>query len=247
MLESKADRELLNPYVSELIQAQLDRIGMHYTDADTENDTLLRSTLLALGSRFSHPEVVNYMEQQKQEWIEKDAALEPNSRSLIYTYAIRNGATKEYEYALNLHNTTNFAEEKSRLAAALTSTEQPQLIGQTLQLLRSDTVRIQDVISWIMGLYRNEHAREQIWQWEQENWDWIQQQFGSGHLYAYFVYGLQTFFDRSKIPEIESFFSNKNTDGLNITLPRMLEAITWKSDWREQDQTRTVEYLKLNQ
>lgn len=244
VLYSDESKPLLTNWGRTVVDKQLNRLGWDGDENESHFDTLLRPMILSLAGRYEHEEVIAEAKARFAGW-RKGQKLNPNIAGLVYTIAAQNGGADEFEYLVSRHGKEKLAEEQRRLAAAITSFKQPELTQKGMNLIRSKQVRIQDVLSWIFGYYRNRHAREEIWQWEQDNWEWIDEQFGEGHLYSYFVQGVAVFYEENKAQEVEKFFADKDTTGLDRSLAQSLEQIRWQAAWRQRDLAKLVKKLNV--
>lgn len=234
-------RPKFNQLGQDITSVQYQRLGWNQSINESPFDTLLRPIIVGMASKYRNPEAV---EEAKTifEASEKQA-INPNLRSIIYSTVARDGDSKTYDKLLQMYNSTDLSEEKRRFAQSLCSFEDKEMIKRSLDLIKSDKVRIQEVISWVFGLYQNRFARDMIWQWQKENWGWIHSTFGSGHLYSYFVMGLGVFSNDSIIDDINDFFTDKDLRGIRRTLDQSIEQIRIKSAWEKRDYNAVSDYL----
>lgn len=235
-------RELMKLYGRFLVNKQLERLGFSPRDEDTHFDTLLRPTVLGLASKFDHQEVISFCKEEFSRW-QGGGEIDANIRGVVYATIARKGDQKIFDLFRQKHKEAIVTQEKQRLAAAMTAFEDTNITKQALDMIMTDEVRLQDAISWIALLFRNRHSREQAWQWYKENWEWIEEHFGKGHLYSYFVSILSVFSDRQRAKEIEEFFEDKNQAGIKRSISQSLEQIRWQADWRQRDLKEIIDWF----
>ena len=228
-------RPKIDKYVQNLIQTQYDRIGWQASAIDSAFDTMLRNIIIALAVKHRLPDAVTKASELFNKYIDKSEQIDPNLRGIVYSAVARDGGVDLFDKIFEKYRNEQMAEEKRRLAGALCSFKDKHAIEKALTLIKSDDVRQQDVVSWVFGLFGNRHSRDAVWQWQQDNWDWIESSFGSGHLYSYFVMGVGAFNDEAKAKEVEAFFDGKDKTGINRSLEQSLEQIRTKAAWKVRD------------
>ena len=168
--------------------------------------------------------------------MEKPEDIEPDLRGVIYTTAARLGDEKVFDKLLAMHNDSTSSEERVTLSAALTSFKQPELIARALDLVTTDTVRLQDVMYWIAYSFGNRFARDATWDWLTSHWDWIEENLGSDlAFYRMPVYAARSYSDAAFIPVFTEFFEGVMKPALERSVKQGLEMIEWQSDWRRRD------------
>ena len=243
VFESDSIRNQFDQYIQQLIDTQYVRLGWEASEGESPFDTLLRPIIIGMAARYRHPDAITVAHNLFEDFLSKDTFIDPNLRAIVYSAAARVGGSEVFDKLLELHNETTAAEEKRRLANALCSFEDTTQIKRAIDLIRTDKVRIQEAISWVFVLYTNRHARDLIWEWEKENWDWIIELFSGGHLYSYFVMGLASFSDIDKADEIERFFADQDLTGIKRSLEQSLEQIRTKAAWKQRDESAVRKYL----
>lgn len=237
-------REAKKPFIRSLIRDHYHRLS--WTKKETENyhDTILRPTIISLAIHCELDEAAQIADAYMNDYISNGTIIPADFRGSVYARYTRKESTEAFDTLLELHQNSNLAEERSRLTAALCSFETPELYARAIELIISDRVQLQDVISWLANLLRNRHSREAAWQWYEANWDWIVKTFAGGHLYNYFPQFLGVFSDRKKKDEIRDFFKDKDTTGIAMSLEQAIEKVSWQSALREREYNNTLTYFK---
>ena len=228
-------REAMKPYSRRLVKKQLDRLGWEAKDDDSHFDQLLRPLIISLAA-ISDEESVVQEALRRFNAMEKPEDIEPDLRGVIYTTAARLGDEKVFDKLLAMHNDSTSSEERVTLSAALTSFKQPELIARALDLVTTDTVRLQDVMYWIAYSFGNRFARDATWDWLTSHWDWIEENLGSDlAFYRMPVYAARSYSDAAFIPVFTEFFEGVMKPALERSVKQGLEMIEWQSDWRRRD------------
>lgn len=217
-------------YGAELTDTQLQRVGWDEQQSEPISDTLLRPIVLILAAKCRVESVIKETFRR----FRGDTQIDPNIRRAVYTTVARNGGDEEYQALRTMHNQTDFAEEKQRLAQALCSFTQTPLVEQSLAMITSDHVRKQEVRHWMAYIFSNTHAKEAAWRWLQDNWQWLEDNFRGSHAFPDFPkLAARGFCDHDTADAFEDFFRGKVPDR---SLDQAIENIRIQAAWKERDQ-----------
>ncbi len=236
VMEDDKLRELIKPYVGELVAKQHDRLGWKESDSDSHQDKILRPIMLGQASFAQNPDVVKEclarFDKMKQPSDEN-----PDIRPVVYGTAAREGDSKTYDKLFEFYTKSDSAQEKGILTGALTGFKQPELVKRALDTIRTDEVRLQDVLYWTGGLFANRHGKKQAWDWMTDNWDWIEEKFGNDIMMmtGFPLQSARAFTSEADAKRYEKFFSKVNKGGLDRPIKQGLETILWQSDWKKRD------------
>lgn len=255
-------RELMKPYERKLAKSQVERLGWATKKNESHFDSLLRPTVLGLAAIADDKEVIthalklfagikhpneipgNIVATATNNDV-KQGNVDPDIRGIVYGTAARHGDEKTFDKLFNLHEQTSSSEEKLNLCAALTGFSQPKLIKKTLGLIKSDSVRLQDVSYWIAYSFMNRHARDLTWQWLKDNWQWLDKNLGSdlgfGRLpiYAARVYASDEF-----LKDFKKFFGAKKSPALERSINQGIEMVQWHIKWRKRAEKEVLTFFK---
>jgi aminopeptidase N len=228
-------RESMKPYCRALVAKQLERLGWEEKAEDSHFDKLLRPLILSIAAVSDEPAVVDEC-LRRFAAMQKPEDIAPDLRGLIYVTAARLGDEKTFEKLLDMHNASPSSEERVTLAAALTSFKQPELITRALDIITTDTVRMQDVMYWIAYSLSNRFARDTTWDWLVEHWSWLGENLGSDlGFYRMPVYAARNYSDTAFLPKYKAFFESVMEPALDRSVRQGVEMIEWQSAWRERD------------
>jgi aminopeptidase N len=243
-MDNEEIRKNIKPYVRKLVAIQLKRLGWAEKENDSHFDKLLRPMILGLAAAADEPSVVNEIKNQFANMTTGED-IKPDFRGVIYTTIARLGGEKEFDRLLELHNQSKSSEEKVILAAALCGFKQKPLIERALDLITSDTVRLQDAGYWVAYSLSNRYARVDAWQWVQKNWKWLSDNLGKDlSFYRFPMYVARSFTDKKFLEEYTAFFKKVSKPALERAIKQGIETIEWQSAWRERDQAAVKKFFK---
>lgn len=247
-------RESMKPYTRTLIASELERLGWHKADTDSHFDQLLRPIILGMAAAADEPWVIDHVNKVfasvheiedvdpelrttvTNKSLKRGSELDPDLRGVVFGTVARRGGQKEFDQLVAMHNASTLSDERLTLSSAITGFEDKALIDQSLAMINSDAVRLQDVGYWIAYSFLNRFAREATWQWVKDNWQWLQDNLGNDlSFYRMPVYVARVFSDEAFIPEYVEFFEPKLTPALDRSYKQGLEMLQWQSAWRERD------------
>jgi aminopeptidase 2 len=254
VMDDKRVRDGLKPFIWRLIEAQYGRLGWDKRQSDNIDDQLLRPIILSMGVSAEHPEITARALQEFStitEPSEVDPSLrdsidnvdirrsievDPDIRGVVFGAAARHGDRKTFDKLLSMHNRSSSSEERDALCAALTNFKQPEIIKDSLSLITSKHVRLQDVTYWLVYSLMNRHAREATWQWLQDNWHWMEKHFeGDLGFCRIPIYTARCFSSNTFKKDYESFFEPLRTPALSKSIDQGLETISWHIEWKRRD------------
>ena len=145
-----------------------------------------------------------------------------------------------------MYRHTKSAQAKSWLAAGLTGFKQPDLIAESLNLIKTKDVKLQEVISWIAYSFSNRHAKDVTWTWLKDNWDWLVEKFGTDIMtFSYFPrIAAGPFASEEFAQDYAEFFKKVDTTGIQRSVDQGLESILWHAEWKQRDEQKIIEYFK---
>jgi len=166
-------------------------------------------------------------------------------RGIIYTTAARNGDSKTFDKLLAIHDKSSNSEERTTLAAALTSFKQSELVDKALSLIATDTVRRQDAMYWLAYSFGNRFAKDAAWKWLVKNWAWLDKELGSDLSFSRTpIYAGRSFSNPEFLATYNKFFADKKTPGLDRSIKQGAEMLAWQISWKQRDLSIVKEFLK---
>jgi aminopeptidase 2 len=263
VMDNEAVREAMKPFVRKLTAKQVKRLGWEAQPHESHFDRLLRPTILGMAAAGDEPEVVSYAQDRFAEMHDpsdlkpemKSAGdrqnlrannLDPDLRSVVYGTMARTGGEAEFNKLLAMHNHTTSNEEKLTLCSALCSFKQPALVARSLELIRSEYVRLQDVAYWLAYAFMNRHARAAAWEWVKDNWEWLDKNLGTDlAFYRLPIYVARGFSDEKFTAEYQKFFTKVMSPALERSFNQGVEMIQWQSAWKRRDLKLVKAFFKV--
>lgn len=247
IMDDEALRSAMNPYVRTFVSEQVQRLGWDAKPNESHFDTLLRPTMLGMASAAEDEAVITEAQKRFTD-ITKSEDLNPDIRGIVYTTIARHGDEKDFDKLLALHDASNSPEERVTLSAALTNFKQQELIDRALELVTTDTVRLQDAMYWVAYSFSNRYAREATWQWVKEHWQWLKDNLGSDTSFTRLpVYAARVMSRPDFLPEYTDFFQSVMEPSIDRAYKQGLEMIEWQSDWRSRDLEAVKQYFAAKQ
>jgi aminopeptidase N len=229
-------RELMKPYIRRLVGKQLNRLGWEKKEAESHFDQLLRPLILSLASHADEPAVVGEA-LRRFDAATKPEEIDPDLRGVIYGTAVRQHDDKKtFDKLFKMHENSVNSEERTTIAAALTGFKSKELIQKALGIVKTDSVRHQDVAYWVAYSLMNRHAKRLAWKWMTKEWDWLEKNLGSDlSFYRFPVYAANAFSERKFLDEYKKFFEPKIAPAIERSIKQGIEILTWQSAWKERD------------
>jgi aminopeptidase N len=210
--DNKETEQKLRRFSAELAREEYERLGWTALDNEPEEDTKLRSTIIAMTLYGEVPEALQKAKELYQ--TTPLEALDPELRPLIISSVVRYGDGVIVDELLEAYQETASADLLHDICVGITSTRLPEKIALLLECVKNpDIVRQQDVFRWYAYLIRGRDSREMAWRWARDNWDWITETFRGDKSYddipRYSASGLMT---RQQLQEYKDFFGPKSQD-----------------------------------
>lgn len=242
------DEELLaaaRAFVKKLVYGQYIRLGWNPIEGESYFDNLLRPLTISHMAYAEDKEVIGKLIDMF------DAATQPSDiwsdiRATVFAVAAKFGGESVYEKLLAWYNETSSAEERTQLISGLCAARDEALVRRSLAMLTTDAVKLQDLFYWVVYLSRNRYARDMLWQWMQNNWGWIKEQFGNDMHYTDFPKYIAGAFSREdQLASYKKFFEPKLEElGLARTIRQGIEDIEGRLQWRERDGQAIAAFLQ---
>lgn len=228
-------REDMKPFIRELTAKQLSRLGWEPKKNESHFDQLLRPLILGMSSAAEDPEVVKEALKRFNS-MSKPEDIHPDLRNMVYGTAVRHGNASTFDKLFKLHEDSTLSEERTSLAMALVSFKQPELIERALDLIKSDSVRLQDVSYWIAYGFMNRFARDAVWHWIVTHWKWLEDNLGTDlSFYRFPMYAANAYSSREFLKKFTDFFESRRAPSFNRSIDQGIEVLQWQSAWKERD------------
>jgi aminopeptidase N len=246
IMDTDEVRDNLKPLMKEMTSKQVERLGWDSAKNETYFDTLLRPLVLGLNSLGGEQATIK-IALDLFDKAKKPEDLSADLRGVIYGTVVRERDDKKtYNTFLKWYDSSNSPEERVTIASALMAFKNEELLRTSIgELKKGVRVKPQDLIYWIIYGLRNRYARQLVWRWTKDNWDWILEQFGSDmHLGDFIKYPADVFSTADQLADYKNFFSKVETPGQKRTIQQGIEKIEINVAWRARDEKATAEWLR---
>jgi aminopeptidase N len=228
-------RDAMKPFIRSLVAQQLQRLGWEEVAGEPYFDSLLRPLILGLASAAEESSVVDEA-LKRFDTMSAPEDENPDIRGVVYMTGVRNRGADGFAKLLKFHEQTTSADEKTTLASTLTAYKETELIQRALSLIRSDSVRLQEVHHWLAYSFSSHYAKQATWEWMKENWQWLSDTFSSDLGHARLpVYAARNFSDEAFLDAYKQFFEPKSSPLLDRSIKQGIEIITWQAAWKRRD------------
>lgn len=245
VMDDEELREHMKPFIRQLVARQLERLGWEAQDDESHFDQLLRPTILGLAAGADEESVVTEC-LKRFDAMTKPEDIDPDLRSVVYTTTVRvRDNTETFDKLFAMHEASANSEERTTIAAALSSFRQPELYKRALGLIDTDSVRHQDVAYWIAYSFGNRFAKRETWIWMKDHWQWLADNLGSDlSFYRFPMFAANAFSSRDFLREYKEFFLPKMEPAFERAINQGIEVLTWQSAWKERDFEAIHEFFK---
>lgn len=242
--DNKDAEKKLRRLSAALAKKQYERLGWEAVKGEDEEDTKLRSSVIALSLYGEVPEALAKAKELYESVPLED--LDPELRALIISSVARYGDGDIVDNLLAVYKQTHSGDLKQDICVGITSTRIPEKISLLLDGMKNpETVRPQDVFRWFIYLIRGRESREMAWQWIRDNWDWVDKTFGGDKSYDDFPrYSANGLVTRKQLQEYVDFFEpKKKIPALNRVILMGVSEIEGRVELIERDQEAVVQAL----
>lgn len=228
----------LKQFVQKLCMPLHNKLGLEKAPDEPEQDTKLRALIVGLLCYAEHQPVLDWATKQFAS-TEDLGSLEAETRGVVFTAVARHGSPDDFARLLRVHDETANPELRDDIASSVTATRSETHISQLIaRLQNSELTKPQDITRWFINLLRNRYAREQTWQWMQDNWSWIEKTFAGDKSYDDFArYSANILNTHEWLERYIAFFEPLSTQpALKRAYDIGLIDIRTRAEWLERDQ-----------
>lgn len=217
-------------------------VGWDKKSGDSHSDTLLRPLVLGSASFFGDRNTI--LTAEKYFANRKKLPIDADLRGVVYGSIARNGGEKEYKILLEMYRSEKLHEEKNRILSALGQFKNKKLLTNTLNLIMSHDVRMQDRNGGFASVLVNSSGRELGWKYIKKNWKKIGESYGDGnHLLSRLIGVLNRNTSMSSYKDIKQFFKTHSAPAAERTILQTLEKIESNHAWLKRDEKNIGAWL----
>lgn len=241
--------EGFNKFQRTLVSPLAEEIGFETLSSDDQDRIQLRVKILGAAARAGDPKVLSEIQNRFQKFVDDPSAsksvISADLRSLVFSYAVKQGGEKEYEAVLEVYRKPSNPTDKIAAMIALCSSKQPQLIKRTFDFVLSGEVKEQDFMYFFASLAKNRISRRDMWQFVQDNLDDLLVRFkGNFSIGRLIQYSFDQFTSEKDRESVIEFFKDKDTTIYQSALAQGLDTVKSNSAWFSRARPSILDWLK---
>ncbi|MBF5041092.1 M1 family metallopeptidase [Aggregicoccus sp. 17bor-14] len=241
-LVAPAQRPAFDRWVRARVTPALNELGWEPKPGEPDDARDLRARLFGALAGAGDEAAIARARALTQQAMKAPASLDPSLAGVAVGIAARYGDAALFEAFQAQQQRAGSPEEAFRYLMALTRFRDPALVERAVALLRSPTLRSQDLPSYTGALLSNPASRDQAWAAMKADWARLSSQvtsFGGGGA----VGALGAFCDAAAARDIEGFFASHPAPGAERTLKRSLESISQCAALKARQQAPLARWL----
>jgi aminopeptidase N len=242
-LTTEQDQPRYSAWVREFLAPSIRRLGFDPKPGESEEDRLLRSSVLQVaGDVGRDPQVLEWARQWTNRALASESSFDNTTAGTAFTVAARNGDNALYERMLARQKNARAPEDFYVYMGALLAFRDPKLIERNLNRALSPDVRSQDTVGVIGDIMALPTGGAPAWQFTKAHWDEIAKLSG-GFAGAGLVEATSAFCSAEQAQEVREFFSSHKVASAERGLEQSLERIQNCADLRSQQSPRLAQWL----
>ncbi|PRP83636.1 hypothetical protein PROFUN_08362 [Planoprotostelium fungivorum] len=229
--DEEENHRQLREYCNGVYRPSYLRLGWDAKPDETDLHKLTRTEILLRMGNNGDAAVV--AEARNRFWGDIDG-IPSDLRSVVFSIVVGHGGPSEYDRVLSIFRNTSEAQERRYALDGLFSATRPELIANTLSLVQSPALRLQEIPPAFRRLSASPAGRIAGWNLIRDQWDTLSEKMGSNSiLLERTISGAcSVFHDRATADEVEAFF-RKHGGGSNRVIRQSIEAIRTNAQWLE--------------
>lgn len=211
---AKTERQLQQLF-DQLSVKQVQRLGWLSQKDESNDDQLTRPIVLSAALYAQNCDTIKQAQALFDQYQDHLADLPADVRGLVLANEVKNYGSQElFDTLLADYQKTADAGFKQDICAALTKTQDDQLIAQLIDRFEdADTIKPQDLRAWFRGVLTNDHGQQAAWDWIQQEWSWLEKAVGGDMEFPTYITVISRIFKTSqRLAEFKRFFTPKEND-----------------------------------
>lgn len=211
---AKTERQLQQLF-DQLSVKQVQRLGWLSQKGESNDDQLTRPIVLSAALYAQNSDAIKQAQALFNQYQDHLADLPADVRGLVLANEVKNYGSQElFDTLLADYQKTADAGFKQDICAALTKTQDDQLIAQLIDRFKdADTIKPQDLRAWFRGVLANDHGQQAAWDWIQQEWSWLEKTVGGDMEFPTYITVISRIFKTSqRLAEFKRFFTPKEND-----------------------------------
>ncbi|MFJ6970600.1 MAG: M1 family metallopeptidase [Limosilactobacillus mucosae] len=211
---AKTERQLQQLF-DQLSVKQVQRLGWLSQKGESNDDQLTRPIVLSAALYAQNSDAIKQAQALFDQYQDHLADLPADVRGLVLANKVKNYGSQElFDTLLADYQKTADAGFKQDICAALTKTQDDQLIAQLIDRFKdADTIKPQDLRAWFRGVLANDHGQQAAWDWIQQEWSWLEKTVGGDMEFPTYIIVISRIFKTAqRLAEFKRFFTPKEND-----------------------------------
>lgn len=211
---AKTERQLQQLF-DQLSVKQVQRLGWLSQKGESNDDQLTRPIVLSAALYAQNSDAIKQAQALFDQYQDHLADLPADVRGLVLANEVKNYGSQElFDTLLADYQKTADAGFKQDICAALTKTQDDQLIAQLIDRFKdADTIKPQDLRAWFRGVLANDHGQQAAWDWIQQEWSWLEKTVGGDMEFPTYIAVISRIFKTAqRLAEFKRFFTPKEND-----------------------------------
>lgn len=211
---AKTERQLQQLF-DQLSVKQVQRLGWLSQKDESNDDQLTRPIVLSAALYAQNRDTIKQAQALFDQYQDHLADLPADVRGLVLANEVKNYGSQElFDTLLADYQKTADAGFKQDICAALTKTQDDQLIAQLIDRFEdADTIKPQDLRAWFRGVLTNDHGQQAAWDWIQQEWSWLEKTVGGDMEFPTYITVISRIFKTAqRLAEFKRFFTPKEND-----------------------------------
>ncbi|XP_033221726.1 puromycin-sensitive aminopeptidase-like [Belonocnema kinseyi] len=231
-------------FARSLLRSINSKLGWDPKPKESHLSTVLRSSVLETNVSLQEESTIQEAKDRFQLHISGKTILSPDLRNLVYRAILFTGDKATFETMLKLYREADLSEEKARILKSLGVIKDEALLTKALEFALSDQVRFQDTHYVISTIRESSKGRDLVWEFFKQNWNVFEDRYKGGLIFPHLVRIVtENFVTEEKALEIQQFFDNHPTNGVEKTVRQSVEYIRLKAAWLNRDKDSIKKYL----
>lgn len=211
---AKTERQLQQLF-DQLSVKQVQRLGWLSQKGERNDDQLTRPIVLSATLYAQNRDAIKQAQALFDQYQDHLADLPADVRGLVLANEVKNYGSQElFDTLLADYQKTADAGFKQDICAALTKTQDDQLIAQLIDRFEdADTIKPQDLRAWFRGVLANDHGQQAAWDWIRQEWSWLEKTVGGDMEFPTYITVISRIFKTAqRLAEFKRFFTPKEND-----------------------------------
>ncbi|NTX49852.1 M1 family metallopeptidase [Myxococcus sp. CA039A] len=241
------DQARVRAWVEKLLSPGLKKLGWQAASGESDRVKLRRSALVrAVGGLARSPEALAEARPRVARMLQGERdALEPNLLDVAVAMVARAGDSALFDTFLQKVPKEPDPATQRRYLMALTAFEDPALAERAQGLLFSETVKTQDVASFVTGLLANRTGRDAWWAQMRKQWkDVVARTGGAPMLVRRIVESLGMLRTREHLEAVKALLRDNPVSDANQATAQTLERLSQDVELRERCGPEVSAWLK---